>query len=76
MTSTDTPTNLYLRLSDFREDDADSFPAREAKLRAEAKRRGLTVARVVIENDMAPTVFRCPRPHSSASGHPHPVRPG
>ena len=46
------PADLYLRLSDFR-DDSDGFAAREAKLRQEAARLGWTVARVVIENDIA-----------------------
>jgi DNA invertase Pin-like site-specific DNA recombinase len=47
-----TSANLYLRLSDFR-DDSDGFGGRERKLRAEAARLGWTVARVVIENDAA-----------------------
>jgi site-specific DNA recombinase len=44
--------DLYLRLSDFRADDADSFGAREGKLRTEAGRLGWTVRRVVTENDV------------------------
>jgi site-specific DNA recombinase len=47
-----TQADLYLRLSDFRADDRDSFPAREAALRAEASRLGWGVHRVVIENDV------------------------
>lgn len=46
-----TTADLYLRLSDFR-GDADGFAPRERKLRAEAKRLGWTVGRVVIENDV------------------------
>jgi DNA invertase Pin-like site-specific DNA recombinase len=53
MTSTDTIADLYLRLSDFRADDADSFPAREARLRARAADLGWTVHEPpVIENDL------------------------
>ena len=52
MTSTDTAVDLYLRLSDFRQDDEESFPAREAKLRAKAAELGWQVHRVVIENDV------------------------
>lgn len=43
--------DLYLRLSDFRTDDMDSFPDREAKLRAKASELGWEVHRVVVEND-------------------------
>jgi DNA invertase Pin-like site-specific DNA recombinase len=42
--------DLYLRLSDFR-DDSEGFAGREAKLRAEAARLGWNVGRVVVEND-------------------------
>jgi len=41
--------DLYLRLSDLRNEEA--LDGREAKLRAEATRLGWTVGRVVIEND-------------------------
>ena len=55
-----TEADLYLRLSDFRADDRDSFPAREAALRAEAARMGWNVHRVVIENDVDPDGRRKP----------------
>ena len=48
-----TTADLYLRLSDFRADDADSFGAREATLRTRAAGLGWAVGRVVIENDVA-----------------------
>jgi site-specific DNA recombinase len=48
-----TDATLYLRLSDFR-DDSDGFSGREKRLRAEAKRLGWTVGRVVVENDVLP----------------------
>ena len=48
-----TTADLYLRLSDFRADDADSFPARETALRAKAADLGWTVGRVITENDLA-----------------------
>jgi DNA invertase Pin-like site-specific DNA recombinase len=48
-----TDTTLYLRLSDFR-DDSDGFTGREKRLRAEAKRLGWAVGRVVVENDVIP----------------------
>ena len=57
------PADLYLRLSDFRDDSDGSFAAREAKLRGEAARFGWTVARVVIENDV--TDGDKPRPASA-----------
>jgi site-specific DNA recombinase len=44
--------DLYLRLSDFRSEDADSFPAREKGLRSKAAELGWTVGRVVVENDI------------------------
>lgn len=44
--------DLYLRLSDFRRDDADSFPAREAALRRRAGELGWQVHDVVVENDV------------------------
>jgi len=50
--TTGTLTDLYLRLSDMRTEDA--LDGREAKLRAEAKRLGWTVRRVVVENDLSP----------------------
>jgi len=53
-TRTMTDCDVYLRLSDFR-DDSDSFDGRERKLRAEAARLGWAVSRVVIENDLAAT---------------------
>ena len=52
MTSTDTKTDIYLRLSDLRTED--ELGGREVTLRAEAKRLGWAVHRVVIENDLAP----------------------
>jgi DNA invertase Pin-like site-specific DNA recombinase len=55
-----TQADLYLRLSDFRKDDRDSFPARESALRAEASRLGWGVHRVVIENDVDPDGRRKP----------------
>ena len=58
--TTATRADLYLRLSDFRADDEGSFPAREAKLRAEAARLGWAVHRVVIENDVRPDGSRKP----------------
>ncbi len=48
-----TSADLYLRLSDFRADDIDSFTSRETRLRAEAARLGWLVNRVVVENDLA-----------------------
>src|SRR5258708_36496986 len=42
--------DIYLRLSDFRDDD--DFGGREAKLRQEAARVGWDVSRVVVENDL------------------------
>jgi len=44
--------DLYLRLSDFRKDDRDSFGEREVKLREAADRLGWQVRRVVVENDV------------------------
>src|SRR5215469_8329315 len=55
-----TIADIYLRLSDFRADDRDSFPGREAALRAEAARLGWDVHRVVIENDVDPDGKRKP----------------
>ena len=56
-----TTADLYLRLSDFRADDADSFPAREARLRARAADLGWTVHEPpVIENDRAEDGSRKP----------------
>src|SRR2546429_9611558 len=46
-----TLADLYLRLSDGR--DLSSLEAREKSLRDEADRRGWTVNRVVIENDLS-----------------------
>ena len=55
------PADLYLRLSDFRADAPDSFPAREADLRAEAARLGWTVNEPpIIENDVAEDGSRKP----------------
>ncbi|WP_432836164.1 recombinase family protein [Dactylosporangium sp. CA-092794] len=52
---TESPTlvDLYLRLSDAR-NEKGSFAEREAKLREHAQRRGWAVTRVVIENDEMP----------------------
>ena len=56
-----TAADLYLRLSDFRDDNGiDSFPAREATLRAEAKRLDWSVHEVIIENDLADDGSRKP----------------
>ena len=44
--------DIYLRLSDFRADDRDSFPAREAALRTKADQLGWAVRQVAIENDV------------------------
>ena len=56
-----TTADLYLRLSDFRADDADSFPAREAKLRAKAADLGWTVHEPpIIENDLTEDGSRKP----------------
>ena len=46
------PWDAYLRLSDGRIEEA--FEGREARLRAEAARRGITIRRVVRENDLNP----------------------
>ena len=60
-TATATATaDLYLRLSDFRQDDEGSFPARQAKLEAKAAELGWDVHRVVIENDIRPDGSRKP----------------
>jgi site-specific DNA recombinase len=59
-----TAATLYLRLSDFR-DDSDGFTGREARLRAEAKRLGWDVARVVVENDVTPAANGRARPASA-----------
>jgi site-specific DNA recombinase len=50
--SAETWADLYLRLSDFRADDVDSFGARETKLRAAADGLGWRVRRVITENDV------------------------
>ena len=50
MSTDETLTDLYLRLSDLRNEEA--LDGRVDKLRAEAGRIGWTVHRVVIENDM------------------------
>lgn len=47
-----TTADLYLRLSDARNEEA--LDGREAKLRARAQQLGWDVGRVVIENDMVP----------------------
>jgi site-specific DNA recombinase len=61
MTTTDTIAELYLRLSDFRADDADSFPARVARLRGRAADYGWTVHEPpIIENDLAEDGSRKP----------------
>ena len=46
------PWDAYLRLSDGRVEEA--FEGREARLRAEADRRGIPIRRVVVENDLNP----------------------
>jgi site-specific DNA recombinase len=51
---------IYLRLSDFRKDKSDSFPAREAKLREKAAELGWGIHRVVIENDVDEGGYRKP----------------
>lgn len=51
MTST-TLADLYLRLSDLRNEEA--LDGREARLRTEAERLGWTVHRVITENDLGP----------------------
>ncbi len=43
---------IYLRLSDFRDEDDATFTAREAELRAFAGQLGLNVVRVAVENDV------------------------
>src|SRR5260370_14817646 len=50
MSTAETLADLYLRLSDLRNEEA--LDGREAKLRAEAGRLGWTVHRVVVENDL------------------------
>ena len=50
MGTAETIADLYLRLSDGRVEEA--LDGREAKLRAEARRLGWTVGRVVVENDV------------------------
>ena len=52
--------DLYLRLSDFRADDEDSFPLREAALRTRAAALRWTVNEVIIENDLAEDGSRKP----------------
>jgi DNA invertase Pin-like site-specific DNA recombinase len=64
MTSTGQQWDIYLRLSDFR-GDADGFEPRERRLRNEVGRLGGTVARVVIENDLASAVNGRSRPASA-----------
>lgn len=51
-TTTAVRTVIYLRLSDFRYTDEDTFEDREAQLRGLAAHLGWTVAGVVIENDL------------------------
>lgn len=51
-TTTAVRTIIYLRLSDFRYSDVDTFEDREAQLRGLAERLGWTVVGVVIENDV------------------------
>ena len=55
-----TPADLYLRLTDFRADDAGSFPLREAELRTRAASLGWAVHEVIIENDVAEDGSRKP----------------
>jgi hypothetical protein len=61
-----TLADIYLRLSDFRKDDADSFPDREKRLRELAGRLGWAVRRVAIENDVDEVGQRNQRLRSSA----------
>ncbi len=53
ITTTAVKAIIYLRLSDLRDDDPDSFDDREKLLRAKALQLGWTVVRVVVENDLA-----------------------
>lgn len=46
-----TSADLYLRLSDFRDGNGETFAERETALRKEAARLSWDVRRVVIEND-------------------------
>jgi site-specific DNA recombinase len=46
------PWDAYLRLSDGRVEEA--FEGREVRIRTEAGRRGVTIRRVVVENDLNP----------------------
>lgn len=71
------PCDLYLRLSDFRDDD-EGFEGRERKLRKEASRLGWTVRRVVVENDLTPGKNGRARPASAFKRKrvPDPRRPG
>ena len=53
MTSTTlTPAVIYLRLSDFRDEDDETFEARKAELEEFAASLGLRVVWVAIENDL------------------------
>ena len=62
-----TSCTLYLRLSDFRDDDegSDNFGPREARLRAKAAELGWDVGNVVVENDVTPTANGRGRPASA-----------
>jgi site-specific DNA recombinase len=51
-TATLTDAIIYLRLSDFRDEDDTTFIQREAELRAFAALLGLNVVRVAVENDV------------------------
>lgn len=46
---------IYLRLSDFRDDDESTFAERERELREFAADLGVTVIRVAVENDLSAT---------------------
>ena len=51
-TTTLTPAVIYLRLSDFRDEDDETFEARRAELEEFAASLGLRVVWVAIENDL------------------------
>jgi site-specific DNA recombinase len=59
-----TSADLYLRLSDFRDDD-EGFSGRERKLRQRAAELGWTVGRLVVENDLMPNRNGRARPASA-----------
>jgi DNA invertase Pin-like site-specific DNA recombinase len=66
---------IYLRLSDFRDDDDTTFEVREAELREFAASLGLTVRRVARENDLngngkagGASAYKTPRQVRTPSG--------